>query len=109
MAKYVYISGLNQDESLGIFRELVYILRSICVDGVGQQVGKRGIADVPRTMTTDEEVREPLYIILLVEPEGTVTAVVALLEASVFADMSFPIMIHYCIDRKFSLKPMAVA
>lgn len=47
--------------------------------------------------------------ILLVEPEGTVTAVDALLEASVFADMSFPIMIHYCIDRKFSLKPMAVA
>lgn len=80
MVRYVYISGLNQDESLGIFRKLMYILRPICVDSVGQQVGKREIADVPSTMTTDEEVREPQpeYIILLVEPEGTVTAFDAL-------------------------------
>lgn len=78
MVKYVYISGLNQDGSFGIFRELMYILRPICVDSVGQQIGKREIADVPRTMTTGEEVREPLHIILLVEPEGTVTAVDAL-------------------------------
>lgn len=70
MVKYVYISGLNQDGSLGIFRKLMYILRPTCVDSVGQQVGDREIADMPRAMTTREEVRDPLYIILLVEPGG---------------------------------------
>lgn len=56
----------------------MYMSGYICVDSVGQQVGKREIADVPKAMTTREEVREPLYIILLVEPGGTATAVDAL-------------------------------